>query len=51
MATGSYGIANVKDITSNFNITLSPQSALCPTYSMITENPNLCVSGATYAAN
>ena len=51
MATGSYGIANVKDITNNFNITLSTQSALCPTYSMITENPNLVVSGATYAAN
>ena len=51
MATGSYGIANVKDITSNFNITLSTQSALCPTYSMITANPNLGVSGATYAAN
>lgn len=51
MATGSYGIANVKDITSNFSITLSSQSALCPTYSLITSNSSLGVSGATYASN
>jgi hypothetical protein len=51
MATGTYGIANVKDITTNFSITLNTQSALCPTYSMITANSSLGVSGATYAAN
>ena len=51
MATGTYGIANVKDITTSFSVTLNTQSALCPTYSMITANSNLGVSGATYAAN
>ena len=51
MATGTYGIANVKDITTNFGITLDTQSALCPTYSMITANSSLGVSGATYEAN
>ena len=51
MATGTYGIANVKDITTSFSITLNTQSALCPTYSMITANSSLGVSGATYAAN
>lgn len=51
MATETYRIANVKDIATDFGITLDTRSDLCPTYRMITANSSLGVSGATYEAN
>lgn len=43
-------IANVQSIYDNFGIALHPSKDLCPTFSQITANSNLGVSGASYEA-
>ena len=43
-------IANVQSIYDNFGTTLHPSKDLCPTFSQITANSNLGVSGASYEA-
>ena len=48
MAKDTNGIANVKDITEAFGVTLSTKSTLCPKYSVIIANSYLGVSGYTY---
>ena len=48
MAKDTNGIANVKDITEAFGVTLSTKPTLCPKYSVIIANSYLGVSGYTY---
>ena len=43
-------IANVQSIYDNFGITIHSSKNLCPTFSQITANSTLGVSGATYEA-
>lgn len=51
MATNGNAIATVGDIRTNFGVTLTSNDNYCPTYSSITANTSLGVSGATYSSN